>query len=69
MSFYFVQGGYWGFVNPQPVIIGQSFQPPGMEMDPRMREDDGTEARACAERTVIPVPASFLRRQESIPGI
>ena len=43
MSFYFVQGGYWGFVNPQPVIIGQSFQPPGMEMDPRMREDDGLD--------------------------
>jgi hypothetical protein len=38
-------------------------------MDPRMREDDGTEARACAERTVIPVPASFLSLRHSCPCV
>ena len=38
-------------------------------MDPRIREDDGTEARACAERTVIPVPASFLHLHRSCPCV
>jgi hypothetical protein len=41
-------------------------------MDPRFREDDRTEARACPERTVMPVPVSFLALSHScacvIPG-
>ena len=32
-----------------------------------MREDDGTEARACPERTVMPVPVSFLYLRHSFP--
>ena len=36
-----------------------------MGMDPRFREDDGSEARACPERTVMPVPVSFLALRHS----
>ena len=37
-------------------------------MDPRVREDDGLQIPSFLRAHVIPVrPASFLRRQESIP--
>jgi hypothetical protein len=53
MSFCLVLGGYWGFVNPQPVIIGQSFSAPWLGDGSRICEDDAGQS-------------SFLRRQESI---